>query len=309
MSCKIDMFYATNCFLKSIVNTDTKRTYRAQLGKFIAYCAKVSPCPTLALLNPSFVGEWQSYQFAQGSAPATIALNIKVLKRFDKWLATQMAWRLQLESLKVPTIPEASFAAESEELRQQIIKDCLRKKSGFVDATLAALAYCYSGLGLRRVEPLRILTSQLNLKDGVIEAVRMKHSVIRSKVIPAAHLSIFADYASWREFETRKRRTTSKILLVHGPRLEPFSSSTAVRWIIALGTRPHALRHAYARALLQHTKNIRLVAYELGHRCLTTTMGYTRNTEAERRWAHETLYQENQKNENFTTNLRTSFGD
>lgn len=309
MSCNIDLFFATNQFLKTIANVDTKRTYRAQLGKFIAYCANVSPCPTLALLNPSFVGEWQEHQFELGAAPATIALNIKVLKRFDKWLATQMAWRLQLESLKVPTIQEAEFAAASEEIRQQIIKDCLRRKTSFADATLAALAYCYAGLGLRRVEPLNILRAQLNLKDGVIESIRMKHAVIRSKVIPAAHLCIFGDYVSWLEFETRKRRANPKLLLVHGPRLEPFSSSTAARWIVALGTRPHALRHAYARALLQHTKNIRLVAYELGHRCLTTTMGYTRNTEAERRWAHETLYQENQKNENFTTNLLTSFGD
>ncbi len=288
----VDLWFAVSRFLESKENPETRRTYRGQLIKFVGWVVESTgnSSPTLKFLTRAIVSDYLASESARGVAPATLRLNAKTLFLFDAWLSRQGIWARQLENYPMPQIPEPSFSSASESLRLSVISAALTPSSQYKEQAKKAIAYCYAGLGLRRSEPLPLKCSQLDIDSGVISAVRMKGKIYRSKVIARAHISIFTQLIDLRLKFLDGRQSDYLFLSDYRGELRPIHDRTAARWISDYGTRAHLLRHAYARALLFQTKNIRAVAYELGHSCLTTTLGYTRATEDERRCYHDELH-------------------
>jgi len=288
----IDLWYTIRTFVKTLDNQHTRRSYQSQLIKYIGWLVEQGHKPTLSSLTAPFVAQYRDYELHRGAAPATVALNIKALKRFDKWLSEEIDWQPQLLKVKIPVIAQPEFKGISEELRQEIIHNALNSARDFDSLRLATLLYCYAGLGLRRIEPLQINSEQLDLQRGLIKNVRMKGGIYRDKVIPSAHVSLFDDYAIARRRLTTTLGVRGKLPLLisyRGNRVSGVNPRTAARWVEPLGVAPHEIRHSYAQALLKSTGDIRIVAYELGQNNIQTALIYTVPSAEYRQQYHATL--------------------
>ena len=179
-----------------------------------------------------------------------------------------------------PPLAPASFAA--------MLRGCGRGWIGHRDRALLWLLY---GLGLRAAEAAAIDVADLELDHGRLFVRRPKGlererspSSPRTLGLPPAAAEALGAWYSRRllglRAETRAGAPADALLLSHrGRRLNVRQVHATVRKLAARAciphrVHPHQLRHAFAQALYERTRDVSLVQRALGHRSLATTAVY-----------------------------------
>lgn len=131
-------------------------------------------------------------------------------------------------------------------------------------------------VGLRIREACQLRVGDVDALRGVLHIRKAKANIQREVPLPATLAMMLKDYL-------RHRPVSGPWLFSfqagHAPDVEHvrrYFRAAVHRCGITRRVNPHLLRHTYATLLLESGTDIRVIAAILGHRCLDTTMRYTR---------------------------------
>ncbi len=267
----------------------TRRTYRAQLRKFIAWAeaqgvrrwAEVSFDHLTAFLEherrrrPAREPDTSPRRLSAES----LYLEIAALRAFFRFGEAEGFLPVNLaENLALPhrwkRLPKA---LNDEEIRRLLAPLPHPDPSDLCDQAVLELAYA-SGLRLAELRHLRL--EQLHLDAGFVTVIGKGN---KERVVPVGRPAVAA---LERYLETGRprlvtRRSPANVFLTR--RGTPFAHTTlwlrikrrARRAGIGRNLTPHMLRHSFATHLLEHGADLRVIQELLGHANLDTTEIYT----------------------------------
>lgn len=249
-----------------------------------------------------------TYQFledclAHGEAPATVSRRLATLKHAGRSLAERISGFInptkEVKAPRVPTLkPKALDAKSIKEVRKKV-KERIEEKPTFLRIRNLTIFELLLDTGLRADEVRNLRVSQIDRDLSWIKNVRTKAKQFRNVYVTSNFRPTLKKYLEERDkelkryFSTIPKQTADALpLFISGYKADlsnpdsflmgaksiwravrEFSSDTKLH--------PHLLRHSYATDLLDHTKDIRLVAQALGHSDVRITMRYTERSQEE----------------------------
>ena len=221
--------------------------------------------------------------------PATANRKLAALSTFCRWAVQAKILRsdptrgVQLKK-QVKNAPKA--------LSRSDLNRLVRKAKQSSNALHLAVILTLVNTGLRVGELIALDRSdvEINARSGQIVVRQGKGSKYREVPLNAEARGAIAAYLDVRP---QPDRVTDRLFL--GQRGEPLTSSGVWRMLDKYARQarltevsPHVLRHTFATLLLRESKvDLVTVADLLGHENVSTTMRYTRSTDADRRAAVE----------------------
>lgn len=215
--------------------------------------------------------------------PGTIQNITTALKSFFKFLQVNgLCKRILIET--IPTIPYWKFSKVPGQLSN---KDLQKFMDSFDNKTPLGLRnktmiMFLTKLGLRSCEVANLSLDDIDWKSGVIK-------ISKNKSRRTDHLPLLKEVGTALVNYLKKGRLITKdrhIFINHGNKKGIPISSDAVRYVVRKGykkaklrvpSRPtHILRHTLASQMIQRGVTIKEIADILRHRCLDTTMIYTK---------------------------------
>ncbi len=215
--------------------------------------------------------------------PGTIQGITSALKSFFKFLQVNgLCKRILIET--IPTIPYWKLS----KVPRQLSNNDLQKFTSSFDNTTPfglrnkTMIMCLTKLGLRSCEVANLSLDDIDWKSGVIK-------ISKNKSRRTDHLPLLKEVGTALVNYLKKGRPITKdrhIFVNHGNKKGVSISSYVVRYIVRKGfkkaglrvpSRPtHLLRHTLASQMIQQGVTIKEIADILRHRCLDTTMIYTK---------------------------------
>ena len=221
--------------------------------------------------------------------PATTNRKLAALSAFCRW-ATQINLLRSDPTRSVPLKKQVKNPPKA--LSRSDLNRLVRKAKQSSNALHLAVILTLVNTGLRVGELIALDRADvdLNARSGQISVRQGKGSKYREVPLNAEARSAIVAYLEVRPLPDR---ATDKLFL--GQRGEPLTASGVWRLLDKYARQaqltavsPHVLRHTFASLLLRERKvDLVTVADLLGHENVSTTMRYTRSTDADRRAAVE----------------------
>jgi integrase/recombinase XerD len=211
-------------------------------------------------------------------APGSRASALTVIRRFFAFLEAEgLILRNPAATLPLPKERRLPRGILTETQARRLMAAPLPASAlGRRDRAILELLY---GAGLRLGEAVRLDTSDVDLREGVLLVRSGKGKRDRVVPVPGRAAAALDVYLAVARLELLRRFDPAVFLSSFGARL----GAAGMRLMIerhgrAIGVTltPHTLRHTCATHLLRHGADIRHVQALLGHRCLGTTALYTR---------------------------------
>lgn len=289
-------------------SSHTARAKRLDLEKFLQFLASLRGYRTpkkltVADFDFSAVQRFVDDRLAYGEAPATVSRRLATLKHMGRVLAENVAgFTNPAREVRGPKLPTTRPKALSASQIRALIAHAEARASdrpSFTRQRNLMLLLLLIETGLRADEVRLLKLNQLDEKLEWIKNVRTKGRRYRNVYISTAIRPALARYLELRVAHLAKLRTPLSRravrelpLFLSTYRARPqdpasfFMGEKSVwRAIRELSTdtalHPHLLRHSFAVALLESSRDVRLVAQALGHADVRTTMRYTERNEAE----------------------------
>ena len=211
-------------------------------------------------------------------APASRASALSVVRRFFAFLeARGVILRNPAHAIPLPKCPHLPRGILSEaQARRLMAAPFPYSTIGKRDRAILETLY---GTGIRLGEAVRIDTSDLDLREGVLLVRNGKGRKDRVVPVPGCAASALDVYLTQARPDLVRRFDPALFLSMFGVRLQ----APGMRFMIekhgrAIGATltPHTLRHTCATHLLKGGADIRQIQELLGHKHLMTTAIYTR---------------------------------
>jgi site-specific recombinase XerD len=237
----------------------------------------------------------------KGEAPATVSRRLATIKHMGRVLSeTLKDYRNPAREVKMPKIPiEKPKALQENEVKEVIDRGEARydEKRSFVRYRNKVILDFLINTGLRAEEIRTLKLKQLSDDLQWIGQVRTKGKKYRNVYINSELREIVTRYLQERAHELKRfyvkipDKTNRELpLFISVYKCDPkntdsflMGAKTLWRAVNELSAEtylhPHVLRHSFATSLLDHTKDIRLVAEALGHSDIRVTMKYTQRGE------------------------------
>jgi len=261
------------------LSANTRKAYRRDLTAFLSNLA----APTVRHLDRLIgrdVEGFMRHSKALGHSVATVARELAAIRMFCRFLVLQRICRRDVtEAILTPAkwsrLPGLLSEAQMAELLRapDPAEDtfCLR------DRALLALLYA---TGLRASEAAGLQLEQINFNLGIVRVLGKGN---KERIVPVAESALCAvqQYIDHQRGSQTGPAGRGHLLLSRSGR--PLAREDIYRIVrkyvrrSAPGERagPHALRHAFATALLAHGADLRSVQEMLGHADIATTQVYT----------------------------------
>lgn len=249
-----------------------------------------------------------TYQFLEdclshGEAPSTVSRRLATLKHAGRSLSERIEGFVnptkEVKAPKVPTLKPKALDAKSIKEARQKVKDRIKEKPNFLRIRNLTIFELLLDTGLRADEVRNLRLSQIDRDLTWIKNVRTKARQFRNVYLTSTFRPTLKAYLEERDKELKryfsvipKQTAESLPLFISGYKadlsqpdsflmgaksiwraIREFSGDTKLH--------PHLLRHSYATDLLDHTRDIRLVAQALGHSDVRITMRYTERSQEE----------------------------
>lgn len=216
-------------------------------------------------------------------APSTLNKRVWAVRSFYRFL---------LEKGKVLSDPTESFRTLEEErlprrilsrldVEQLLAAPNLATPLGYRDLAILELLY---STGLRRGEVANLEVDDVDFQRGLLRVEMAKNKIGRLAAIGRTALGFLSAYLDQvRPALLGARRSTALFVSVQRKALTPAGIGEAVKRYVRLGVvwgghSTHSLRHTCATHMLEGGAGVRLVAEQLGHASLDSTVVYTRIT-------------------------------
>ncbi len=263
------------------LSDSTIYNYINETRKFIKFCSKDKHFQ-IRNLTASIIYNYISKKTGQMHLKV-IQHTMTSLRGFIKYLQI----RGLCKSILIETLPRISCRKYSKIPGCLSQKDVQKVMNSFKEQTPfglrnRAMALCLARLGLRSIEVVRLCLEDIDWKSGVI-------NITKNKSRRTDSLPLLKEIGDAIVVYLKKGRPATKdrhVFVNHGNKQGSLISTGVVRYIIRAGFkkacipipfRPvHIFRHSLASRMIQQGVTIKEIADILRHRCLTTTMIYTK---------------------------------
>jgi len=257
----------------------TQTIHRIILDRFFAWLTHHHPSLDWPSLTLPVLREYLAAQQHRRLAPASLKLEVVVLRNFLRHLLEERILTTDLASLlELPKLPRHLPETLGEEDVDALL--AVRWPDGPLALRNRALLETLYASGMRVAEVAALREEQLDLSEGLARVIG-KGSKERIVLLGESAVDALRIYlAEGRPRLLRARGAGEVFLGVHGRRL-----TTARLWGVVqeaarragLATRvyPHLLRHSFATHMLSRGADLRIIQELLGHADLATTEIYT----------------------------------
>jgi integrase/recombinase XerD len=271
-----DSYLSDICGMANNTRIKRRRYVRAFLDKLkISNLSQVDKVSSKQIVR--FVKEYSSY-YKSGS----IGVVLTSLRSFLKYVSFQ-GYNVKKLIFSIPRIPNWKLSTVPKFLTDKQIKTFLsvfncKSPSGKRDY---AMARCLTDLGLRCCEVSKLKLQDINWHEATIKIARGKIEQEDSLPLPKATGEAISDYL----VHGRPKSNSKFIFVFHGAPYGKGVQTTTVRGAIRrafhrAGFEPchgtHILRHTFATRLLTSGTSLKEIADMLRHKCIDTTMIYTK---------------------------------
>lgn len=270
----------------------TQTIHRILLDRFLAWLTHHHPSLDWSSLTLPILLEYLTSQRSRRLAPASLKLEVIVLRNFlchlleEKILTTDLASLLEL-----PKLPRHLPETLSEEDVDALL--AVRWPDGPLALRNHAILETLYASGMRVAELATLREEQLDLTEGLARVIgkgrKERIVLLGERAIDALRLYL----TDGRPKLLRGRGAGEVFLGIHGHKL-----TTARLWGVVqeaaqragLSTRvyPHLLRHSFATHMLSRGADLRIIQELLGHADLATTEIYTHVDQQRLRRIHQT---------------------
>ena len=271
----------------------TLRNYRSDLEDFLA-ALKVWEVDFLAPVRTD-LRRYLSLLQANGIAPASIRRKVSTIRSLYRWLRTEGAFETDpFYGVQGPKPPRhLPHVLTQIDIERMIAAAEGKRPADFRDSAVIELLYA---AGLRVSEVTQLDVQDLDLKLATLRILgkgnKERVGVIGNPAVRALKL-----YLELGRPKLGVRADEALFLNRSGGRLTVRSVQSLVRKYARKAglpddVHPHLLRHSYATHLLDGGADLRVVQELLGHESPNTTQIYTHVTEAKKRKAMESAFEE-----------------
>jgi site-specific recombinase XerD len=278
-------------------SSETIASHRTAFKNLKRFLREVSPSGELPL-GALPVGAWVRWNRERPGAPgvATIHTYWRRVRSFSKWLELTHHVPDAFAGSKAPTLPTRVPKARTTSECARIIAAAQNYPgwAGFERTRNVAMIAIILFAGLRRREVLRLQFLHVNLAEGTIQIEKGKGrggGKDRVAFIAPALKTLLAQYL----VERNRARVTAPEFFASTLRNRGVSLSTfrrvaaCIREASGVPFSLHALRHSFITQLLRSGVPIHTVSDVAGHTQITTTAGYLRVWDEDRRKAVQGL--------------------
>ncbi|BAF59391.1 site-specific recombinase XerD [Pelotomaculum thermopropionicum SI] len=263
------------------LSENTLVSYRADLAKFISFCAKAG----LKSVEQAGRDTVMAYLFQlqlDGRSTATISRHLASIRAFYRFAVGEGILPADPSSdLETPKpaqkLPRVLSVEEVDLLMGQPGSG---EPAGLRDKAMLELLYA---TGMRVSELVSLNLEHVNLENGF---VRCLGKGSRERIIPVGDVAVrwLKEYLERARYKLSKPgRTDALFVNQHGRRLtrqgfwkiiKKYARKAKIKKVIT----PHTLRHSFATHLLENGADLRSVQEMLGHADISTTQIYTHLT-------------------------------
>lgn len=294
-------YYATG-------RTHTARAKHLDLQHFVAFLVRYRSYSSAEKLKVkdwdfSSVQQFVDDALYKGASPATVSRRLATIKHMGRTLAEKIPGFVNpAREVKAPKLQVMKpQGLDKKELTRVKVKVAERTtaKSSFIRRRNQAIFDLLIETGLRADEIRQLRGQQLDEKLEWILNVRTKGRRYRNVYLTEKMRAKLKDYLKEREAELARHypKVTVKISDSHPLFLSGYKAKANNPDSFLMGAKslwrainelsvdtklhPHLLRHAYALDLLDHSRDVRMVAQALGHSDVRVTMRYTERSAEE----------------------------
>lgn len=227
------------------------------------------------------IREWMVDQINRGSASTAVNLRLSALRSFYRYM-------LQFEYAKHDPTAKIIGPKQKKRLPYYIkekeldtLFDDVQYPDDFFGHQDRLILLTFYSTGIRLAELVALDIADVNLGDGNLK-VTGKRS--KQRIVPFGKELKEAITKHIEEAKENFQKTGGALFLSKkGERIERFKVEQIVRLYLGKVTlqkkrSPHALRHSFATAMLNHGAEIEVVKELLGHESIATTEIYTHTT-------------------------------
>jgi integrase/recombinase XerD len=259
------------------LSSNTLAAYRADLTALARWLAVRGTA--MVKTSRADLQDFIAYRVQAGARPRSTARQLSSFRRFFRYLMRESMLKedptAQIAMPKIGrSLPKSLTEEEVESLLSApVVTDPLGNR----DRTMLELLYA---TGLRVSELVNLLTSQVNLNQGVIRILGKGN---RERLIPLGEEAVrwINDFSRGSRTEILLERQTDYLFPTRrGDRMTRQAFWHIIKRYarkagVSKELSPHTLRHAFATHLLNHGADLRVVQMLLGHSDLSTTQIYT----------------------------------
>ena len=264
------------------VSPHTVRAYGNDLRAWAQWYGQTTGGQALTAADPRDIRDYQGYLVRQGLKPATINRRLNAMRRFYKWatrkgLADEDPFEDLRVGVKVQKQTAPKWLTEKEQRRLLRAVREFGRKDRLRDMAIIRLGMD-AGLRLSEIAALTLDDIELNARSGWVQVRYGKGG--KAREVP---LSVEARKAlrSWLAEREDHRHADDPHLLL-GQR-GPLAGPGVYRIVKKYGQKadiegltPHALRHTFAKNLIDAGRPLTVMAALMGHESLNTLAIYTR---------------------------------
>ena len=272
--------------------TNTRKAYRRDLTRFVAYLAERG-LAELSALTPVCIDHFVSAMRQQKLADATIARHVAATRMFCRYLVLQRVLRADVSaSIEAPNKWKRLPTVLNDDAVQLLLKAPQLPKDVHALRDRALLTLLYA-TGIRASEAASLSVGDVNFNLSV---ARVMGKGAKERIVPVAQAALDAvrDYldnyrpalqpVSGSLFVSRTGRALSREDIYRIVR-------KYVRRVPLKGNiGPHTLRHSFATQLMSGGADLRSVQEMLGHADIATTQVYTHVDAARLKAVHKKFH-------------------
>jgi integrase/recombinase XerD len=277
--------YFTETHVADLSKVTVMTLHAFQKWLFYQPTTKNAKARTVASQNRvlSFVRSFFAYAQEEGFASENFAKDLKYAREPD---ALPKNILTASEAAKIVEMPDTSTAL------------------GYRDRCILEILY---GTGIRKMEVLNLVVSDVNLEDGTLYIRRGKGAKDRVVPLPQIACQLLENYLKVIRPELLQNYPSNALFVSHrvgyplghhslGQIIEKYTERAGIKKKVT----PHLWRHTCATHLLQNEAGIRQVQELLGHRTLATTEKYLRLSITDLKKAHRRFHPRERGNKRFS---------
>jgi len=260
----------------------TVKTYALALGDFEDFVRKQGRSWDWNTIEDGDVREWMVDQINRGSASSAVSLRLSALRSFYRYMQ-------QFNHIKHdPTVRIMSpkqkkrlpYYIKEKELEE--LFDGVQYPEDFFGHQDRLILLTFYTTGIRLAELVGLDEADLNLESGILK-VTGKRDKQRMMPFGKELNEAFANHMAEKKRQFPKENERALFVSKTGVRISRTNVYQMVHHYLGTVTlqtkrSPHALRHSFATAMLNHGAEIEVVKELLGHESISTTEIYTHTT-------------------------------
>lgn len=282
---RIDIEHNFACYLAESVRPGST-TWRAKVQDFKAYQQFIRyfesvEMPTLGHLSPALLRAFQADMLDEEYAPATVNRRCSTIREFASWL------NLRHPEVRLPSLNHCGYVKLPKLAPRSLTHDDVRRlrfaysriQSDLCRARVEFIFEFLLHTGLRAFE---ILQAQITDIDQSWLGIRGKGEQFRDVWLSE---DAYAALVRWEAVRAPIADGCDNLVIELKGGAKPISYESLRWWMQHLreasGVKhftAHTLRHTRAQYLMDTTKDIELVANQLGHQSILSTQTYLRRT-------------------------------